>query len=179
MKTIFNVSAVAVFLIITPGRSFALWDTITVSRDQARAHGLEVRTKGVGQRHVHVELEFQTEGAFGAFSPEGRFNDRSGVELQIGEGDDRVMSALLREDRSQPGRLVVGFTVNRASLDQTHLRVMAPYQDGALGGAIYELRVNDFVPAPRPAGVQGAKRRKVEESKGGKGDENLRVATDA
>ena len=151
MKAILSISVVAVFLIIAPGRSFALWDTITVSRDQAKAHGLEVRTKAVGQRHVHVELEFQAEGDFGAFSPEGRFKDRSGVELRIGDGDDRVMSALLREDQSKPGRVVVSFTASRASLDQTHLRVMAPYQDGGLGGAFYELRVNEFVPALRPA----------------------------
>ena len=79
----------------------------------------------------------------------------------------QLSHAVLREDQSQPSRVVVGFTLSGSSLDQTHLQVRAPYQNGAFGGAFYELRVKDFVSALRPAA--GSKRRKVEESKGGKG----------
>jgi hypothetical protein len=141
MKAIPKISAVAVFLIIAPSLCFALWVNVTVTRDLAKELGMEVRTKAAGPNNVHVELEFKTEGRFGAFNEE-RFKHRSGVELRIGEGDDLVVSAPLREDRSQPGRVMVNFTAHRTFLDQTNLRVMAAESDGGIN---FDLRVKDFV----------------------------------
>jgi hypothetical protein len=64
------------------------------------------------------------------------------VDLQIGKGDNLSLTAPLREDRPQPGRVVVSFTVAGAELPKLTLLV---YVRGGAGGTLYELRVRDFV----------------------------------
>ena len=145
MKTIVNIVAFAVLFGVAPRPCFALWDVLPVSKEEAKELGLQVRTTATGPNHVSVELEFKTEGNFKEFSPEGKFKDRSGVELWIGQGDNPHVTAALKEDRSKAGRVVVGFTADRVQLDQSNLRVMVPYTDGGLGGTDYLLRVKDFV----------------------------------
>ncbi len=145
MKTIVSIMAVAAVLTAAPRACFALWDVLPVSKEEAKKLGLEVRTTASGQSHVGVELEFKTEGAFKAFSPQGKFKENSGVWLWIGQGDNTHVTAALKEDRSQAGRVVVGFTADRVQLDQCNLRVLAPFQDGGAGGTEYRLRVKDFV----------------------------------
>jgi hypothetical protein len=141
MKAIFNITVLAV-LLVAPSPCFALWLIAHVSKDGAKELGMEVRTTATGPNHVIVQLEFKTEGKFEEFSPEGKFKDRSRVELRIGEGDNPPVTAPLREDRSKPGRVVVSFTADRAQLDKLKLWVMVPESDG---GIIYDLRVKDFV----------------------------------
>ena len=151
MKAILSISAATVLLIVAPGPCFALWGIVSVTRDRAQELGLDVRTKAAAHGHILVELEFKTEGEFAAFSPDGRFKDRSSVELRIGERDRLTVTAPLREDRSQPGRVVVRFTAGRTSLDQITLRVMAPDQDG---GTAYQLQLKDFVGREQAAGAR-------------------------
>ena len=145
MKAAFKISAL-VILLFAPRVCFALWTTVPVTKDRAKALGMEVRTKADGRNHVHVELEFKTEGKFEKFIPEGKFSGFCGVELQIGEGNNSLVTAPLREDRSNarpvPGRVLFSFTADRAQLEKLRLRVYAPESDG---GTIYELRVKDFV----------------------------------
>jgi hypothetical protein len=145
MKTILNVLATAGLFLVTPSPCFALWDVLNVSKEEAKQLGMEVRAKAAGPNHVSVELEFKTEGHFEAFNLEHKLNNASRVDLWIGQGDNLEVTAALREDRSKAGRIVVHFTVDRFQLNQTELRVMAPYTDGALGGAHYRLRIKDFV----------------------------------
>src|ERR1700687_1769267 len=109
MKSFLNISAVAVFLVIAPSPCFALWNIAPVSKERAKELGMEVRTTATEPNHVIVQLEFKTEGKFEEFSPEGKFKDRSRVELRIGEGDNPPVTAPLREDRSKQGRVVVSF----------------------------------------------------------------------
>ena len=145
MKTIVSIVVFAVLLTVAPGGCFALWEVMTVSPKEAKELGLLVRTKAAGPDHVSVELEFRTEGPFKAFIPGGKFEDRTFVQLWIGQGDNPHVTAALKEDRSKEGRVVVGFTADRVQLDQSSLRVFAPYTDGGAGGAQYQLRVKDFV----------------------------------
>ena len=150
MKTILNISAVAIFLVVAPSPCFALWVTASVSKEQAKELGIEVRSSAAGRaagpNQVRVELEFKTEGKFEKFSPEGKFGSHCGVELRIGEGENPLVTAPLREDRSkrgqEPGRVVFSFTADRAQLEKLRLWVFAPESDG---GTIYDLRVKDFV----------------------------------
>jgi len=146
MKTILNISAVAVLLIVAPSPCFALWVTASVSKERAKEMGLEVRSTAAGPDQVLVELAFKTEGPFEKFIPEGKFASHCGVELRIGEGKDPLVTAPLREDRSRPGqvpgRVVFSFTADRAQLDKLRLWVFAPESDG---GTIYDLAVKDFV----------------------------------
>jgi hypothetical protein len=133
MKTIVNLAAVAVFLVAAPGPCFALWGIAPVSKETAKELGMEVRSQAAGPNDVRVELEFK---------PEGGLKNFSQVELRVGEGDDSLVTAPLREDRSKPGRVVVSFTADRTRLDKIKLWVMVPE---VLGGTVYELRVKDFV----------------------------------
>jgi hypothetical protein len=110
-----------------------LWEIATVSKAQAKAGGIEVRSKAAGPNDVTVELEFKLEGELKNFSR---------VDLRIGEGEREQVTASLLEDRSKPGRVVVGFSCARTQLDKIRLWVMVP---GRLGGTIYEIWVKDFV----------------------------------
>jgi hypothetical protein len=148
MKTAFSLAVLAV-LLVAPGRCFALWGVVSVSKEGSKKLGMEVRSAAAGNNQVRVELEFKTEGKFVEFSPEGKFKARSGVEMRIGEGDNpRLFGSLasviapLKEDRSKPGRVVVSFHADRAQLDKINLWVMVPESDG---GTAYLLRVKDFV----------------------------------
>lgn len=141
MKRLFGIAVLAVLFVI-PSPCFALWLIAPVSQEGAKKLGMEVRTKATEPNHVIVQLEFKTEGTFEEFSPQGKFKDRSRVELRIGEGDNPPLTVPLREDRSKPGRVVVSFTADRTQLDKLKLWVMVPNADG---GSIYDLRVKDFV----------------------------------
>ncbi len=133
MKPILTISAVAVFFVLAPSPCFALWGIAPVSKERAKEMGMEVRSSAAGPSHVTVELECKAEGALKNFTR---------VDLRIGEGNNPPVTAPLREDRSKPGRVVVGFTADRAQLDKLKLWVYVPESDG---GTIYDLRVKDFV----------------------------------
>ena len=133
MKPILTLSAVAVFLVVTPRPCFALWLIAPVSKERAKELGMEVRSTAAGRDRVQVELEFKAEGALKKFSQ---------VDLRFGKGDHVAVTATLREDRSKPGRIVVRFTADPALLDALTLRMMVP---GDEGGTVYELPVKDFV----------------------------------
>lgn len=142
MKTILTFSAVAVFLVVAPGRCFALWSIVPVSKEGAKEMGMEVRSTAAGPNQIRVELEFKTEGKLERFIPGGKFRDWSGVELRVGERKNPLVTAPLLEDRSKPGRVVVGFAADRAQLEKLKLRVFVAESDG---GTIYELAVKEFV----------------------------------
>ena len=140
MKTAFSITVLAV-LLVTPGECFAEWLLLHVTKDRARELGMEVRSVDAGgPNRVRVELEFKVEGKLKEY--DGRMKDHSRVELRISEGDNPLVIAPLREDRSKPGRVVVSFTADRTQLDKLNLWVMVP---GTLGGDGYDLRVKDFV----------------------------------
>lgn len=141
MKTSVMILTLAVLVGAAPNRSFALWDIETVSKERAKALGMEVRTTAAGPNHVTVELEFKTEGELKNFT-EDPWKNYGRVELRIGQGDNLPVTAPLREDRSKPGHIAVSFTADRAQLDKLTLWVMVP---GTLGGTIYDLRVKELV----------------------------------
>ena len=130
MKSIFAISAVAVFFFSSS--CFSLGWRKTVTKEQAPKMGMEVRSEQTGPNQVKVELELKIEGGL---------KNLHDVVLQIGEGDNSLVTAPLKEDRSKPGRVVVRFTANRAQLDKAKLSVSV--HEAGLG--IYDLRVKDFV----------------------------------
>lgn len=127
-------SVLAVLLIVAPSPCFALWEIGQVSKQRANELGMEIRSKAAGPVAVRVELEFAIKGKLKSFSR---------VDLRVNEGKKSLVTASLLEDRSKPGRVVVGFAADRAYLDKITLWVMVP--DMMPGGTIYELRVKDFV----------------------------------
>jgi hypothetical protein len=142
MKTLLYLSVLILLLVTAPSPCFALWDVWSGAQKEAKELGLEIRSRTNGTTALSVELEIRTRGAFQSFSRE----DHPGrVELQMSEGKTYLVWAALKEDRSKPGRVVVRFAADLSQLDKLTLRVMVPYRDGGAGGAIYELRVKEFV----------------------------------
>ena len=137
MKTILNILVLTFLLVAASSPCFADFSIEQVSRERAKALGMEIQAKANGPNAVWVELEFK---------PEGKLEDFSHVSLEIGEGEKSLVSASLREDRSKPGCVAVNFTADRANLDKIALCVMV--DDMIPGGTIYELRVKDFVDLP-------------------------------
>ena len=139
MKTIFSMSALAALLVVAPSPCFALTEIMHVSKERAKALGMEIRSKASGPNAVWVELEFKTEGALKLFSPE----NNSRVELTIKDGEKLLLGdAALREKRSSSGSVVVSFWSNRAYLDKI---VLIVFVSGQLSGGAYELRMSDFL----------------------------------
>jgi hypothetical protein len=140
MKIAFRIAAFAL-LLVTPSPCFADWGIAPVSKELATKLGVKVRSEPAGPNHVRVEFEFKTEGESNNFT-EAPLKNLSGVELRVGDRNNPSLTAHLQEDRSKPGRVVVGFTADRAQLDKLTLWVYVP---GVLGGDIYDLRVKDFI----------------------------------
>ncbi len=138
-----GISALAI-LLVAPNVCFALIEIELVSKDRAKALGLEIRSNAAGPDAVRVELEFETKGELKSYSR---------VDLEIQDGGKLLSSSTLREEKSKPGWVVVGFAADRSKLDTITLRVIA--QPGTMIG--YEIRVKEFVdPALVSAGRPSA-----------------------
>src|SRR5438477_5299480 len=98
MKTMSSIAVVAV--LVLPSQCFALWEIVFVSKEEAKKMDMKVRSTPAGPDQVAVELEFKIEGELKNFSR---------VDLRLGKGE---VTAALREDRSKPGRVVVGFAAD-------------------------------------------------------------------
>src|SRR5262245_27671724 len=133
MRMFAKILAATGVLILAANPCFALWEIALVSKEQAKELGMEVRSHAAGPVDVRVDLEFKLEGVLKNFSE---------VNLRISDGDKLIATAPLREDRSNPGRVVVSFTADRTRLDKLTLWVMVPQP---LGGVVHEVRVKDFV----------------------------------
>jgi hypothetical protein len=137
MKQPITLSFLAFLLIISAAPCFALWDIAEVSKADAKAMGIEIRSTPAGPKDLRIEVEIKTDGKLKNF---GR------VDLRVGE-EGKVVVAALKEDRSKPGRVLVGFNAARSQLQTINLWIMVP---GAEGGVAYEVRVKAFVEANDP-----------------------------
>ena len=136
MKTIFNITVLALVLAFTPSPCFALREIAVVTEKEAKEMGIEVRTHSAGRDAVRLELEFK---------PEGKLKEFTHVELQLVEGEKSlVVSTSLRETRSRSGNIIVTFTAGRAWVDKITLSVVQ-HSPGETGDHTYELRMKEFV----------------------------------
>ena len=133
MRTMVQIFAVAAVLVAIPSSCFALWGIAEVTPESAKKLGMQVRSQAAGPVRVRVELEFKAEN---------ELKDFSRVDLRVGEG----VTAPLKEDRSQPGKVIVSFDADRDQLGQIQMWVFVPE---SRGGVIYAVRVKDFVPAEK------------------------------
>jgi len=133
MKTTLGISVLTLLLVTTPSVCFALMSIEHVSKERAKELGMEIRTKQAGPDGARVELEFEAKG---------ELKNYIRVDLEIREGEKSPLSATLREEPSRPGRVIVGFAADRATLDKITLRVVTGAPMNMRG---YELRVKDFV----------------------------------
>jgi predicted aspartyl protease len=132
MKTIFNISILAVLLGVAASPCFAMRSFGFVNKERAKEMGMEMRFTANGTHEVLVELEFKTEGYLKNFSPERH----SVVELQTPDA-----TAALQLKQPSPGHFAVSFRANGANLDKISLwvRLDAPED------ADYIVRVRDFI----------------------------------
>ena len=109
---------------------------MTLTKEEAKGFGIEVRAKPAGPDHARVELEFK---------PEGKLKSFTHVELTITEGEKAPMVfAELRETRSSSGNVVVAFTTSRAYLEKTALSVVMR-DPGEAGTHTFKLKLKEFV----------------------------------
>ncbi len=134
MRAIFYTSVLSVLLAVAPSLCFGMMDIADVSKARAEELGMEIRSRAAGPDAVRVELEFGLTGELKSFSR---------VDLVFSEGGKILVTSMLREDRSKPGRVTVSFTGDRAHLGRLLLRVVT--QPAARTMIGYELRVKEFV----------------------------------
>ncbi|HUE73927.1 MAG TPA: hypothetical protein VMP01_23810 [Pirellulaceae bacterium] len=120
MKTIFTISAVAVFLVVAPSPCFALEDIEFVTKERAKSLGLEINSSAAGPDAVLVVLEFETKG---------ELKDYSRVALEMEDEGKLLLSSTLREEKSPSGRVIVSFAADRTKLDKLTLKVVVQYSE--------------------------------------------------
>ena len=70
LKAILNISVLTCLLVAASSPCFALMEIVHVSKERAKALGMEIRSKASGTNAVWVELEFKTEGELKSFTGE-------------------------------------------------------------------------------------------------------------
>jgi len=137
MKTMFNVSAWIIFSMMASSSCFAMMGIRQVSREEAKALGLQIHSQANGPGEVWVELEFKAEG---------KLRDFSHVNLEIRQGEQFLLGyAALRESRSESGSIKVGFMANRSYLDKILLYIIVGPPGNQSG---YKLRRISSGPKP-------------------------------
>jgi hypothetical protein len=141
-KTIMNISVLTFLLVAASSRCFAEIVIEDVSTNRAKELGVTIRTNMNGQAGVQVRLEFKTDG---------KLKNVSYVELQIGDGENRIMSAPLLVSYPSPDRATVRFSAYPAYLPTSTLMIVV--RDTPIGGTGYRFKVKDFIEAEFAAGV--------------------------
>jgi hypothetical protein len=95
-----------------------------------------------GQAGIQVQMEFKTDGELKKITY---------VELQIGDGENRITSAPLLVSYPSPGRVAVRFSAYPAYLPKSALMVVV--SDAPLGGTGYRFKVKDFIEHEVPAPI--------------------------
>jgi len=134
MKAILNITVLAVLLWVTPSPCLAMISVEDVSMERAKELGVTFRTDRNGEAGIQVWLEFKAEGELKKITY---------VELQIGHGEDRIMSARLDVSQPKPGSMAVHFSAYPAYLPRSTLMIVV-YQ-GPKGDVGYRFRVKDFI----------------------------------
>ncbi|HTL17072.1 MAG TPA: hypothetical protein VL793_07535 [Patescibacteria group bacterium] len=135
MKTALKMALLLLPLMIVPHRSSAMMGIAALTKEQAQAMGITVRSEKNGEAGVLLWLEFKASGKFATFRR---------VELQVGEGEGRIVSAALMPERPSPGSIAVHFSAYPAYLDKSTLTIVVTGANPR-GGEGYELKVKDFI----------------------------------
>jgi hypothetical protein len=126
-------SLLAIFLVAASSPCYAFMSIDVVTKERAKELGMQVRSHAAGPGAVRVELEFEIKG---------ELKDFSRVDLEITEGGKLLSISSLLPEPSKPGRVLVGFAADRASLDKFTLRVVTGVPRNMAG---YEIRLKEFV----------------------------------
>jgi len=134
MRKFLGLSILAFLTVFASVRCFALMELEDVSKERAKALGLEIRVKAAGPDVVRIELEFATKGELKGFSR---------VDLDIRDGEKMLVSSSLQEERPASGRIMVSFAADRTHLDKITLRIVTRSSERSMVG--HDIRVKNFV----------------------------------
>lgn len=133
MKVIVGISVLTVLLLAPFGQCFAMMSVGKISKERAKALGIELRAKPNGPNEAWIELEF---------NPEGELADYNHVSLEVRD-DDKFMLGWtpLKDERLGTGHVIVRVMGNRDFLENVTLRIVT----GTFGESGDDLRIKDFV----------------------------------
>ena len=137
-----NISVLTFLLVAASSQCFAEIVIKDVSTNRAKELGVTIRTNMNGQAGVQVWLEFKTTGELTKYSH---------VELQIGKGENGIMSAPLLATHPSRESVAVNFSAYPAYLPKSTLMIVV--SDAPLGGTGYRFKVKDFIEHEVPASV--------------------------
>ena len=133
-KTIINTSVLTLLLVAASSRCFAEIVIEDVSTNRAKELGVTIWTNMNGQAGIQVWLEFKTTGELKKYSH---------VELQIGKGENLIMSAPLLTTHPSPESVAVNFSAYPAYVPKSTLMIVV--RDAPLGGTGYRFKVKDVI----------------------------------
>ncbi len=134
MKTKIPLLALTVVLALACGRCLAMMEIARLTKDEAIKMGIEIRAIAAGPRDARIEMEFDTRDAFKKFNR---------VDLELMQDGKFVVLAPLKEERTKPDHILVGFAADRAAIRKLTLRIVV--SEPALGGTGYEVPLKDFI----------------------------------
>ena len=134
MKTKISLAALSILLTLTCGRCLAMMEIARLSKDEARKMGIELRALAAGPRDARIEMEFDTRDALKKFNR---------VDLELMQDGKFLVLAPLKEERTKPNHILVGFAADRSAINKLMLRIVV--SEPALGGTGYEVPLKDFI----------------------------------
>jgi hypothetical protein len=105
MKMILQIAALVVLLVVAPNSSHAFESIEIVTKERAKALGLEIRSNAAGPDAVRIELEFAIQG---------ELKDYHRVALELYDGGKLLATSTLKEEESKAGRVIVSCAADRA-----------------------------------------------------------------
>ena len=138
MKTLFNLLAVAFFLCAARTQCSAMISVEDVSQERAKELGVTFRTHTNGEAGIRVWMEFKLKGELQKITY---------VELQVGDGPERIVSGHLRVSNPDPATASVNFSAFPAYLSKSTLMIVV--YNGPRGDVGYQFKVKDFIEPPK------------------------------
>ena len=136
MKTIRNVSLLT-FLLLTSLDCFALVMIEPVSKERAaKEYGATIRSETVGTNQIGVWLQF---------TPKGKLQTFSSVQLEISSWDRTLVSATLAPLKQTEAGVVVYFVTDPAHLSTSRLTVFYKISSGFPPYDGIQFNVADFI----------------------------------
>lgn len=134
MKTIIDLFVLIFLLVAGANPCFAMISVENVSKKRAEELGVTFQTSTNGEAGTRVTLKFKFEG---------ELKQITYVQLQIGEKEDRIMSAPLLVSNPNPSIGSVTFSADPAYLPKSSLMIVVYH--GPKGDVGYNFKIKDFI----------------------------------
>jgi hypothetical protein len=123
--------SILTLLFATP--ALAMMSIEEVSPARAKELGVEVKTVAAGPEAARIEVSFE---------PKGELKSFLRVDLEMHEAGKLLIASTLQEEKSKPGKVTVGFAVDRASVDKVLVRIVSGRERDMSG---HDLHLKDFI----------------------------------